>query len=470
MFHVSYELSVLIAPQGTSELEVEMPMLVACPRVERNAGVLQAGMAPKSVAMKKQVKECKQLAPVILIPGAGGNQLEAKLTPHYMPSSWLCHPATFSLPGIFKRQHAQQDDNEEGFFRLWLNVPGILPPFTTCFAERIRLFYNPGTGVCENAPGVKSRVPYFGSTRGMAYLDPSFRRLSVYMAVLIEALEAEGYVDGESLFGAPYDFRYTPGKNASPLATLFLENLKMLVEVAYTKNGERPVVILSHSLGGLWGLYFLNQQPLSWRQKYVGHFIPVSTPWGGTVQSMRIYASGYAEGARFINPLVLRAEQRSSESNLWLLPAPAVFGDQILVTTKEGAFSAFDIPQFLEDIGYSEGVLLYNLHILPLIDCLDAPCIPVTMVFSEGIDTPQMLVYGKKGIDEQPIVVTGNGDGTVNLCSLSAVLERWNSVNGQDFNVKKFHGKTHSTILTDKESVTMLVETILSSTLHPASS
>ncbi|KAI5081529.1 hypothetical protein GOP47_0004712 [Adiantum capillus-veneris] len=462
-------------PVKSWPIRLQSMMLAACPTGEQcawrraagNAGVPQASIA---TAMKKQVKVSKQLAPVILIPGAGGNQLEAKLTPRYRPSSWLCRPATFSLPTIFKQQRAEQKENEDGFFRLWLNVPGILPPFTTCFAERIRLSYNPETGSCENAPGVKSRVPYFGSTSGMAYLDPSFRAVSVYMAVLIEALEAEGYVDGETLFGAPYDFRYAPGKNASPVASLFLENLKSLIEVVYMRNGERPVVILSHSLGGLWGLYFLNQQTASWQQKYIGHFIPVSTPWGGTVQSMRIYASGYSEGARFIDPLVLRAEQRSSESNLWLLPAPTVFGDQVLVTTEKGGFSAFEIPKFLEDIGYPEGVFLYNSRIPPLINCLDAPCIPVTMVFSQGIDTPQMLVYSEKGFDEQPIIVNGDGDGTVNLCSLSAVSKSWNSVDGQDFKVIILHGKTHSTILTDKQSVSMLVDAILSSTLHPASS
>eukprot|EP00250_Pteridium_aquilinum_P009766 c18917_g1_i1 orf=49-1386(+) len=427
----------------------------------------QLYVAPTNMATQGKKTDGKQLPPVVLIPGAGGNQLQAKLTHAYNPSSWLCRPTScpsWLLPSTSKREE-EEEEKEQGFFRLWLNVPGILPPFTSCFAERMRIFYNPNTGICENAPGVESRVPYFGSTRGMAYLDPSFRKLSVYMAVLVEALEAEGYVDGVSLFGAPYDFRYAPGQHASHAANSFLENLKSLIENAYVKNGEYPVVLLSHSLGGLWGLYFLNQQTLSWRQKYISHFIPVSAPWGGAVQNMRTYASGYAEGARFINPLVLRAEQRSSESNLWLLPVPAVFNDQVLVSTKQRTYTAFDIPKFLDDIGYSEGVLLYNSRIPPLINSLEAPVIPVTMVFSDGVNTPQRLVYGKNGFDEQPILVNGDGDGTVNLCSLSAVADSWKSVGGQDIKVVKFKGKTHSNILTDKDSVDRLVELVLRSTL-----
>lgn len=400
----------------------------------------------------------ESLPPVVIIPGAGGNQLEVKLTDAYRPGSLLCRTGRTCW---WRRPNKMKN---EGYFRLWLDVLGILPPFTACFAERISLVYNPATNTCENAPGVDTRVPYFGSTKGMAYLDPSFRKLSLYMAVLVKALEANGYIDGKSLFGAPYDFRYAPGKYASPVAASFLEDLRKLIEEAYATNGDQPVVLVSHSLGGLWALHFLNQQTLSWRQKYVEHFIPVSAPWGGTVQNMRTYASGYAEGAPFINPLVLRAEQRSSESNLWLLPVPAVFGDQKLVLTRQETYSAFDIPKFLVDIGYSEGDSLYNSRIPPLITSLEAPGIPVTLVFSSGIDTPQMLVYGKNGFDEQPKLINGDGDGTVNLCSLSAVAEQWNAVEGQKIKVIRLEGKTHSTILTDMESVELIVKQILSTT------
>ncbi|KAH7298834.1 hypothetical protein KP509_25G060800 [Ceratopteris richardii] len=286
------------------------------------------------------------------------------------------------------------------------------------------------------------------------------------MAVLIEALEAEGYVDGESIFGAPYDFRYAPGKHASHVASSFLRDLKGLIEIAYMNNGKQPVIILSHSLGGLWALHFLRQQSLTWQQEYIGHFIAVSTPWGGTVQSMKIFASGYAEGAPFINPLLLRAEQRSSESNLWLLPTPATFDKQVLVTTERDSYSACDISRFLEDVGYPEGVPLYESRIPALVESLNPPFIPVTIVYSDGIDTPLMLAYGRKGFEHQPLVTYGDGDGTVNLQSLMGVLNRWKALQGEDLEVINLHGKTHSTILTDKQAVNTLVEIVLSKPRH----
>lgn len=304
-------------------------------------------------------------------------------------------------------------------------------------------------------------MPHFGSTQGMAYLDPSFRRLSVYMGILVKALEDKGYIDGASLLGAPYDFRYIPGEHAAPIAATFLEDLRGLIERAYISNGEQPVVLLSHSLGGLWALYFLNQQTLSWRHKYVRRFIAVSAPWGGTVQEMRTYASGYSEGVPLIDPLILRAEQRSSESNLWLLPVPAVFGNRLLVISKLKNYSAYDIPEFLEDIGYSEGVSSYNSRIPQLVADLKAPGIPSTLIYSSGIKTPETLIYAKSGFDEQPKVIHGDGDGTVNLCSLSAVAVKWGAIEGQSVKVIEIDGKTHTTILTDLESVELMVSEIM---------
>ncbi|KAG5611415.1 hypothetical protein H5410_022696 [Solanum commersonii] len=110
------------------------------------------------------------------------------------------------------------------------------------------------------------------------------------MEPLVKALEEVGYRNGKNLFGAPYNFRY--GLAADGLG---------LIESASNSNGGKPVILVSHSLGG-------------------------------TVMRMLTFASG--------NTLV-REEQRSSETH--------------------------DIPEFLKDIGFPEGVLPYTSHILPLV-------------------------------------------------------------------------------------------------------
>ncbi|KAI4366495.1 hypothetical protein MLD38_022366 [Melastoma candidum] len=65
--------------------------------------------------------------------------------------------------------------------------------------------------------------------------------------------------------------------------------------------------------------------------------------------------------------LIVRKEQRSSESNLWLLPNAEVFGGRnVLVVALKRNYTALDMVRFLEDIGFPEGVHPYSSRISPL--------------------------------------------------------------------------------------------------------
>lgn len=103
------------------------------------------------------------LNPLILIPGNGGNQLEAKLTTQYKPSSLICEP----WYPLFKKKN--------GWFRLWFDSSVLLAPFTQCFASRMTLYYDQELDDYFNAPGVLTRVPQFGSTYSLRYLNPRLK-------------------------------------------------------------------------------------------------------------------------------------------------------------------------------------------------------------------------------------------------------------------------------------------------------
>jgi lysophospholipase-3 len=380
---------------------------------------------------------------VVIVPGTGGNQLEAKLTSDYVASKpWCCS---------FRK----------GFFRLWLDVKTLFPPFTSCFADRLSLDYNPETDAYSNVKGVETRVPYFGTTEGMEYLDPSLKIVSGYMIHLVKALKAQGYESGESLYGAPYDFRFAPGPHASEVALNYMGDLKGLIEAASRKNDDQPVVILAHSMGGLWTLYFLNQQSMDWRRQYISRFISVATPWGGAVEQMMTFASGNPEGVPFVDPLVVREEQRRSESNLWLLPVSRVFGDRPLVVTSTRNYTAKDMKTFLMDVGFPEGVAPYKSRIPHLTEILQAPQIPVTLIHGYGVPTSEMLSYEKKGFDTHPEITEGDGDGTVNLCSLTAVVKEWEGVEGQQLEVIPLANQGHMKILHDEASIQVIVDAIM---------
>ena len=58
--------------------------------------------------------------------------------------------------------------------------------------------------------GVYTRVPGFGGTETIETLDTN--GLVKYMKPMVDYLTTLGYRRGHDLRGAPYDYRYSPGK------------------------------------------------------------------------------------------------------------------------------------------------------------------------------------------------------------------------------------------------------------------
>ncbi|PAN45215.1 hypothetical protein PAHAL_9G102500 [Panicum hallii] len=404
--------------------------------------------------------------PVVLIPGAGGNQLEARLTDEYRPCSLACRV----WPPVRGR---------DGWFRLWFDPSVLLAPLTRCFAERMMLRYDAGADDFRNAPGVETRVSDFGSTSTLRYLDPNLKILTGYMNTLASTLEKAGYEEGRDLFGAPYDFRYGlagPG-HPSAVGTAYLQRLRLLVESARAANGGRPAILVAHSLGGLFALQLLARSPAPWRAANVARLVTLSAPWGGSVQEMLTFASGNTLGVPFVDASLIRDEQRTSESNLWLLPAPGVFGNTTLVVSRahgdgggNRSYSAKNMTQFLRDIGFEEGVEPYRARIRPLVEALPEPGVPVTCLVGTGVDTVESLVYGEGGFDEPPEeVVYGDGDGTVNLASLVGPVKAWADSPAQVVEVVELPKVSHSGILNDKSALEQIIRIIDSINLNATS-
>ena len=127
------------------------------------------------------------LNPVVLVPGDGGSQIEARLnksaTVHY-----LC---------------AKQSD----WFDLWLNIEQLIPTVIDCWTDNMKLIYDPKTRTTRNNDGVETRIPGWGNSTTVEWLDPSQYSVSGYFANVAKRLVAMGYERGVNLHGAPYDFR-----------------------------------------------------------------------------------------------------------------------------------------------------------------------------------------------------------------------------------------------------------------------
>lgn len=81
-------------------------------------------------------------------------------------------------------------------------------PVTISF---VRLAYNETSNTVTNAPGVETRVPGFGNTDTIDYLDTD--NIVSYFSPMTDTLVSWGYERGVTVRAAPYDFRYGPGKS-----------------------------------------------------------------------------------------------------------------------------------------------------------------------------------------------------------------------------------------------------------------
>lgn len=78
----------------------------------------------------------------------------------------------------------------------------------------MKLSYDNVSRKTNNTPGVEVRLPEWGKTDDLEWVDstPIADRydFGAYFYYIAQALDQRGYVRGQMMFGAPYDFRKGP--------------------------------------------------------------------------------------------------------------------------------------------------------------------------------------------------------------------------------------------------------------------
>ncbi|KFD54536.1 Lecithin:cholesterol acyltransferase [Trichuris suis] len=394
-----------------------------------------------SLPLPLSLKSVERLRwPVVIVPGDGGNQLEARLN------------KTSSVHYFCKKR-------TDEFFTLWLNLELLVPYVLDCWVDNMRMVYDEATGTTSNSPGVTTRIPGWGNTSTIEYIDPSKIGYGVYFADMVNAMVSWGYERGKTVRGAPYDFRRAPNHNLK-----FLSKLKELIENTYYSNGNKKVVTIGHSLGNLYMLYFYNTQSQSWKEKFIKSHISLAAPYGGSMKIVKAFASGYnlEQWRIVINPLTLRAEQRTMTSSAFLLPTPKVWSkEDVLVMTEKRNYTTADYKDFFNDMGYPQGWAMYK-NTRDLIPNLDPPGVEVHCLYGVDVPTPEILVYHKNSFpDKQPIEVKGDGDGTVNLRSLSA-CRQWANNQRKPVYYRSFPKAEHTEILKNPDVLAYIKEVLFS--------
>ena len=299
----------------------------------------------------------------------------------------------------------------------------------------------------SNPQGVFTRVPGFGDTTTMETLDTLGWIKN--MKYLVDHLTSLGYRKGEDLHGAPYDNRHSP----ESLPHDFHGSMRTLIEETYKHNINEPVTIISHSYGCIVTQYFLSMQSAQWKKKYIKQWIPLAGPFGGTKTQLHLYSSGYlAQLHLLVNRLTIRGMQRSSTSNLYMLPSTAAWtSDDIIAKTQYGTYKIADLDDFLRNIGFPEGVKMrrYITNSSELMS--KGPGVPIHCFHGHiAASTIDYLVFGSSGFPDYPqSIVKGDGDGEVNAASLR-LCRNFSQVQSEPVSVNEIPGVDHMGIIQDE--------------------
>ena len=115
------------------------------------------------------------------------------------------------------------------------------------------------------------------------------------------------------------------------------------------ENDNIPVLLVTHSMGSIMTLYFLNQQSQAWKEKYIRSFVSIAGVWGGTARAVKVFAVGDNLDSWFLNEKNLLWE-RTNPSLAWLMPGGFWAEDEILVETEHKNFTRTNLAGFFEAV------------------------------------------------------------------------------------------------------------------------
>lgn len=387
-------------------------------------------------------KSSARYNPVLFIPGTGGSQLQAKLN----KTSRVHHICELV----------------SDWFNIWVNVHLLTPVIFDCFSDNLKLHYDSATRLTHNTDGVQIRASEFGSLDSVDYLDLVKVPKTDYFENVIATLEKlNNMTRNEDMKGASYDFRKAPNELQD-----YFSKVPRLIEQMYMYNNYRPVTLICHSMGCLNSIYLLNRQTQKWKDTFVRRLITLAAPWDGSFKAINALFFGDNLGIPILNGELLRELQMTFPSLMYLFPKPPSFPvDRTLVETKNLNFSLSNLDELLTQLNMTDQREMW-LDTRPIADSLAAPNVELWCLYGQGFPTPSKLIIDDlDDLDGKYRIVTGDGDGTVNLESLSACRNMANSQE-KPVNVKVFPNVNHINILRGPEAVTFISTKILAGDIN----
>ena len=409
------------------------------------------------VASAEKYVDPNQNHPIIIIPGLLGSSIEAK-----------------------------RDDFYSDWYTIWYNKD-VLHFFGSAVDDWVQDFRRELTAdvndpKTKNPDGLETRVVGWGSTVGIEDLSSYSRQPSLFSSqnqtpqptayavggttyfknLVTQLVKKMHYIRDETILGAPYDFRRAPYDNLD-----YFDKLNTLILDTYIANGNKSVIIISHSMGCLQFLYFLQSKSQAWKDQFIRGWIPIAGPFGGSVKMLSALTKGVALRMDWY-PNEMKKLMRTFSSSYFLLPDERIFGDQtvlrrhykregrdrlIELSAKDMRHILFDIYDFKDDIRMFDAASgdlngsIYDQH----------PGVNTHCVYSHGISTIETLNFREEQHYDDH---THNGDGSTLYLS-AELCKKWVDSNSPTKDsYKEFHNIEHTALVTNNEPINHVISIV----------
>ena len=343
----------------------------------------------------KPIQQGGMQTPVIIIPGLG----ESKILATWNKSGAEQPSGNVKSLDLYQNFENSNDWNcrtmQMDWSTIWYPEEELNGNIETkglaqfCWADNIRVNYDPETNTITNTAGVRTISSDVGSVE---FVSKS------YMGQLVRALESAGYRKGSTLFGASYDFRKICN---NPTLREYCIGLANLIEHSVRTNNGKKAVLVTHNLGSQLANYFLTGMPQEWKNMYIKSFVCLSGTFGGCPKALRTLLSG-TDLSNSQEKNVLREVCKNFNGIQWMLPSPIVYGDTPLVEFKMVRYSAKDIPELLRLAGYNDSMAIYENIVKPVqLRSMQAPNVTTYIFAGNNLPTESSYTY-EMSLTESP--------------------------------------------------------------------
>jgi hypothetical protein len=238
-----------------------------------------------------------------------------------------------------------------------------------------------------------------------------------------------------NIYSIPYDFRLMHSGS-------YLDNFNTNLS-SYIEQFNKPVILLTHSSGGLITHNFLHAKDDIWKNKYIKSVINVNVPFGGLL----IALEGLATESKY-NKIISKDIIQSVGGIIINQPNKFFFNSILKVDNKE-------IDDYLTYFKLNKIKILYeNTDQKKLRELfIKSHNVKTEIVYTSNINTPTSLEI----INGKIKIVDGLGDGIIPLCSL-LVPKLWNH---NDIKFSCIDNYQHSDILFSQELKTIINEHLI---------